>query len=322
MEVDNILWIFFNILCPLCVLLCVITCNTFFTIFRAYQASLPFPHPQHLIINRLFSHLSISWQASNIFSAFYILTELCFHLSSPQISCVLYYSRQLQLYSTTACIVLISAARFFANFWTDQYFNLPHQKIGQLCKWMTIAIAFFSTFGMACVCNEGTTCPGDRLCMDKVVKMVINICIIPVSFLNLAIIFDFLPAKQKSCFQFFTNFPNNSILPATGHMELQTISHTIDFSIQNPVTSQNSSKHNVTFTTGLITMVLATAGAGLAIKLTNIFGLAFYTSALIPCYSLIITTFISIYWIMANQGLKDFTYQVLFRSMRGTHQND
>ena len=316
MNIDVIVLIF-------SVLLCVIICNILFTIFRAYQDSLPYPHPQHLITNYLFSNLSITWQASNIFSAVFILTEICFHLESPYFSCFLFYSRQLQLYSTTLCIVFISFSRFFANFWTDHYFNLPHQKLGQFCKWMIIAIAILCTFSMANICNTGTSCPGDRMCMDTFVKMFIDICIIPVSFLNLAIIFELLLPKLNSCIQFLHSFritvpntTNNTISPATVAMELQTISHTIDSSIPHPVTSLNSSNHNVTFTTGLFTIILATAGAGLAIEVTNIFGLPFYTSALIPCYSLVITTFISIYWMMANQELKEFAYRV-FRRIAG-----
>ena len=101
MMITNILWIFFNLLCPFCILLCVIICNIFFIIFRTLQNSLPFPHPQHLIINHLFSHLSITWQAANIFSAVFIMTELWFRLENPYFSIIHYYSRQLQIYLTT-----------------------------------------------------------------------------------------------------------------------------------------------------------------------------------------------------------------------------
>jgi hypothetical protein len=329
MMIENILWIFFNLLCPFCILLCVIICNVFFIIFRTYQNSLPFPHPQYLIINHLFSHLSITWQAANIFSAIIILTELCFHLESPYFSCVLYYCRQLQIYSTAMCIVFISLARFFANFWTNQYFDLPHQKIRKFCKWMPIVISVFSTFAMARVCNTGTTCPGDRKCMDNGVKMFINICIMPVSFLNLAIVLELLHPKLNSWFQFLKNFKitcpkmtNNTITPVTETMELPTISHTIDSTIQHHVVISDSSNHNVTFTTGLITMMIATMGAGLVIKATNIFGLPFYTSAILPCYGLINTTFISIYWMMANKELKEFAYRVFCKILRRMYQNN
>ena len=317
-----------NILIILCVLLCVITCNIFFTIFRAYQNSLPFPHPQHLIVNHLFSYLSITWQAANIFSAVFIMTEMCFHLESPYFSCVLYYCRQLQIYSTAMCIVFISLARFFANFWTDQYFDLPHQKIGKFCKWMTIVIAFLSTFAMAGVCNTGTAFPGDKKCTDNGVKMFINICIIPVSFLNLAIVLELLHPKLNSCFEFFKNFKitcpkmtNNTITPVTGTMELPTISQTIDSTIQHHIIISDTSNHNVTFTTGLITMMIATLGAGLVIKATIIYGLPIYASAILPCYGLINTTFISIYWMMANQELKEFAYRVFCRILRKYQNN-
>ena len=103
-----------------------------------------------------------------------------------------------------------------------------------------------------------------------------------------------------SSFQVFKNFKlsfpnntNNTITPVT----VPTISHTIDSAIQHHVISSNSSDHNVTFTTGLITSILATLGAGLVIKVTNIYGLPFYTSALLQCYGLINTTLNYIYLI-------------------------
>ena len=123
------------------------------------------------------SHLSITLQVGNICSAAIILTEICSLLDSPYFSCI-------QIYSTATCIVFISLARIFAN-GTDQYFNLPHQKLGKFCKWLTIVNTFIPTFAMARVCTAGTTCPGDRKCIDNGVKMFINICIIPVYFLNL-----------------------------------------------------------------------------------------------------------------------------------------
>jgi hypothetical protein len=261
-----------------------------------------------------------------ILSAVFNLTELCFHLKSSYFSCILYLCRQLQIYSTGMCMFFISLARFFANFWTDQYFNLPHQNTGKLCKWMTIIIAFLSTFSMVRVCNEGTISPRDRKCMDNGVKTVINIIIVPVSFLNLGSICELLHPKLKLCFQLFLNLKitrsNNTILPVTDAIELPTISNTIDSSIQKPVIMPDSSNLNVTFTTGLNTIILATLGAGLVVKATSVFGLPFYSSVILPWYSIIVTTFTSIYWMMANQELKEFACQVFCRTFRRQYQNN
>jgi hypothetical protein len=161
------------------------------------------------------------------------------------------------------------------------------------------------------------------MCMDNVAKMFIKIIIIPIAFLNLAIVFELLHPKLNACFQFFKNLrmtcPNNNVSPITEGIELQTISHAIDSTIQHNVISSN---HNVTFTTGFNTIILATVGAGLVLKVTNLFELPFYTSAVLPCYALFQTTFISIYWVMANQELKEFACQVFRRIVRGRYQNN
>ena len=134
-------------------------------------------------------------------------------------------------------IVFISVARFFANFWTDQYFNLSHKKIGIACLLVTILVSCSSIASVALACNEGSICPFGRMhtCMDDVLKMFINICIVPVNFLNGAIIMDLFQLKQILCLKFVQNFKlslpnlcNNAVTPAPLPLELPTISNSID----------------------------------------------------------------------------------------------
>ena len=293
--------------------------------FRAYQANLPFPHPQHLIINYSFSLLSITWQASSIVCAFFILTEVIFHLDLPMVTCILFYCRQVQLYSTGTFINFISIARFFAHFWSDQYFNLPHRKIGKICLWTNVIISCLSTFVSALLCVEDSFCSTDttHLCVDNLFKMSIKACIIPVTIFNVAIILSRL--HKMPCFQFLQKcnitlpgFVNNSIAPACVPIELPTISNNLESPSVPHVTIPNSSPHNVTFTTKLITIILATMGAGMMIEFTNFLGLPFNTSALVNCYSLIIPTFFSVYWFLANQEMREFASRVFSRVFNKT----
>ena len=77
------------------ILLCVVMSNIFFTLFRAYQASLP-TH-KYILLNILFSHLSILWQSSNLVCSVFTITEVIFSVNSPALSCILYLIRQFQI---------------------------------------------------------------------------------------------------------------------------------------------------------------------------------------------------------------------------------
>ena len=70
---------------------------------------------------------------------------------------------------------------------------------------------------------------------------------------------------------------------------------------------------NVTFTTGLVTMILATVGVSSIIKLSDELGLSFSETNIGLVYSLLITTFISIYWLIANSELREFATRVTAR---------
>ena len=74
-----------------------------------------------------------------------------------------------------------------------------------------------------------------------------------------------------------------------------------------PLACAHHVPHNVTFTTGLITTLLASVGAGLVIHLANIFSIPLYKSAIVPIYSIILTTVVPAYWIWANNDLWSFT---------------
>ena len=88
----------------------------------------------------------------------------------------------------------------------------------------------------------------------------------------------------------------------------------------HPEPDQTSSPHNVTFTTGLITLILVSFGAGITIKVTDQLG--FSAAGISRVYSFLITTFISVYWVMANQELREFISRVFYRVVQSRFPND
>ena len=156
------------------ILLCVVMSNVFFTLLRAYQASLPIH--KYVLLNILFSHLSILWQSSNLVCSVFTITEVIFSVNSSALSCTLYLIRQFQILSTTSCIVLISITRLFANYCTSQYLKLNHDKIGKITS---LVIAFLSLFFvLARACDIETVCPADFGCSDFGAKLYISVGIL------------------------------------------------------------------------------------------------------------------------------------------------
>lgn len=100
--------------------------------------------------------------------------------------------------------------------------------------------------------------------------------------------------------------------PSLSHLICKNI-HPVQDTPPQPGPDQTSSPHNVTFTTGLITLILVSFGAGITITIKVTGQLGYSTAAISRVYSLLSTTFISVYWVMANQELREFISRVFFR---------
>ena len=127
------------------VILCVFISNLFFCIFRWYHASVPLY--QNLLINVLFSHLSVLWQASNIINAIHLLTNEVFLLDNFIFSCVLYHVRQFQQTMSVFCFLLVSVSYFIAHFKADLYLKIQHPSIASFTSFaLFLSSLTFSTF--------------------------------------------------------------------------------------------------------------------------------------------------------------------------------
>ena len=298
------------------VILCAVACNVLFSIFRAFQASLPFPHPQHLIINVLFDHLSVVWQVSNIISAVFILFIDVADVETDLFAYILYFLRQVQVYSATLYNFFISIARFFAHFWSNSYFNLPHRSLGIAAMLITVVVASITNASIGLMCFEGKDHLIQFKCLSGKTVFIVTIFLIPVAFLNFAIILSYIVKKRRfflrSVQRFFMPNLSNSVAPAPAPVEMLTISGAVDDHNPNPTSNSVPTElpDNVTFTTGLITMILTSVGAGIVLLISDALDLTSSKAKIGLVYSFLNTTFISIYWLLANSRLRSFTMNV------------
>ena len=105
--------VIFNFLYTAPILACFICGNLFSLIFRWFQRSLPLS--ENLLLNVLFSHLTIIWQAANIISATFLLSHLVYHVNNPLFSCTLQHLRYLQVIIFFLCFSFFSFAGFLAH---------------------------------------------------------------------------------------------------------------------------------------------------------------------------------------------------------------
>ena len=106
---------------------------------------------------------------------------------------------------------------------------------------------------------------------------------------------------------------NNSILPAPVDLELQTISSQVS---TKPIEAPPPTlPHNFTFTTGLITILINIGSVIITTAIAAIFSFNVVDndSWLIACnlIDIIFTTLIPLYWILANEELRDFCSRYL-----------
>ena len=220
-----------NLLLAILVFLCLFICNIFFVLFRTYQANLPYPHPQHLIINILFAHLSVIWQAANILCCSSILYYCILDLHIPWLACILFYCRLIQIHSSSLHVVFLSFARFFAHFWTTAYFDLPHMKLAKISIWVTALVSVSFTLVVWLAFTNRTVYPEyteDKKNLERGTETFVLVSIVPVTFFNGSIILDRLVQKKDSVLAVLGKFlRNNSVSPEPSTEGIQTISHTV-----------------------------------------------------------------------------------------------
>jgi hypothetical protein len=106
---------------------------------------------------------------------------------------------------------------------------------------------------------------------------------------------------------------NNTIVSSTNCIELHSISSTI--SRKQIHDSLPTHSHNITFTTGLITIILNISIIIITTAIAAVFGPQDDDSWLIlnNMIDIIFTTFIPFYWILANEELTEFCIRFIKR---------
>ena len=120
--------VIFSFLYTAPILFCVIFGNLFSLIFRWFKKSRPLS--ESLLLNVLFSLMTIIGQAANIISATFLLTHLVYHVNNPLFSCTLQHLRQQQVLASLLCILFVSFAGFLAHFFPKFYSKIHHRWIG------------------------------------------------------------------------------------------------------------------------------------------------------------------------------------------------
>ena len=141
----------------------------------------------------------------------------------------------------------------------------------------------------------------------QITQVFIQLCLLVILPLNLAVLVHSLMKQRKRLWKYVVRTLLPKALP-NRVISLRTISQTVDSSIPSTIPFTSSPPHNVTFSTGFITILFTTIGAGLAIKIIKAFGFSIGNFA--PIYSLIITTLTSIFWCAANEGMRTFCTRV------------
>ena len=293
------------------VVLCCIMCNVFFFLFRAFVRSQPFPLSQNLIINAFFSQLSGVWQIANLLSTIFLLFIDLDYIEKDIFSCTLYFLRIVQIYCSGTYIVYISFDRLFAHFWCDRYFSLPHSFLATFSIWSSIGVSLAVNIVNGWKCFQGRDSLIEKECFDGKTKTFVKFCIVPTSFFNLAIILSYIHRNRKFCMKkvrklLIPKHFGSTVAPAPNNIEMEPVEEEVQ-------PESSNLPDNVTFTTGLITMILATLGISALIKLSDGLGLSFSKTKIGLVYSLLNTTFISIYWLLANSELREYATRVTAR---------
>ena len=183
--------------------------------------------------------------------------------------------------------------------------------------WMSIMVPIVCNiiFGFGCL-KEDYIIP-ETECLYAKTLTVIVIISIPVAFLNPTIILSYMNKNRVNCLNsirvlVIPKISSNSVAPAPITIEMLTLEQRSDITEQ----TANSADDNVTISSGLVTMILVSAGACGFIKVVKTLGISFTRITEVYSLGLLSTNFISIYWLLANEQLREFAMWVTQRVLQ------
>ena len=293
------------------ILVCVFVANLFLVIFRLYQARLPLH--QNRLNNVLFSHLSIILQATNVVTATFLMTHFVFILDWPLFSCVLHHFRRFHIIMSLICVFLLSVSRSFAHFKPEYYSRIQHTWIGKLSAIiMVFAFICFSSL-TAINCDLSEICSVRDECYNELMLRLICTVLILITFFNGIIFIDFFFEEYFSLAGLLASFKLPHLVPFHGlvpPISTMVRTPTLSQDIQMYASSHSNSSSQVAWTAGLITILVSTTASGILIKVLNIFSIpiASYLGAI---FVLLLTTGIPVFWIGANENMREFAKRKL-----------
>ena len=304
--------VIFSFLYTAPILFCVIFGNLFSLIFRWFKKSRPLS--QSLLLNVLFSLMTIIGQAANIISATFLLTHLVYHVNNPLFSCMLQHLRQQQLIATLLCILFVSFAGFLAHFFPKLYSKMHHRWIG--------AFSFFGLVLLTCVIYlllRGLHCTNIDPCDFENICFISNSWTYFFSLLLLSSMFTGLVVMNTIIENYLGFLAAWCVFPKTHpfHGPLQTNTEIIEIPTiftSEPPTSYSiqpvSPMPQVTFTTGVITIIFVTVSAGIFSMVFQYFSIPISSAVQGYVLSLAMTTLVPGYWILANEDIRDFAIRL------------
>ena len=234
------------------IVFCVFVSNLFFTIFRWYQKSKPLS--QNLLTNTIFSHLSVIFQYTNLFSAIFLFTHSVYVLDNPRFTCFMFRLRQFHVVLSVTCILLLSVSKCLSHFKPELYSQTHNKWIGRFCSSLLILVFICFIIAQAFHCNIDV-CADKNSCQTRFLILVSLSALILAIFFNTMLIIDYLFKKYCSISGLsfvFRSMPAHGFAPTT--ISLNHVS-TISSSLQNHPPPNPSVVPESPFTAGLITLV-------------------------------------------------------------------
>jgi hypothetical protein len=294
------------------ILFCVICGNLFGLIFRWFRKSRPLS--QNLLLNVLFSHLTIIGQAANIISATFLLTHLVYQVNNHLFSCILQHLRQQQVIASILCFSFVSFAGFLAHFFPKLYSKMNHRWIEAFSCfcWVLLTCAIYLLLrGFHCTnidpCDFRNVCFISNSRTYFLSLLLLSSMFTGIVFMN--IILDKHLRFLASCFVFPKTNPFHG--PLQTHPECIEIPTIFTTEPPSSHTLQSvSPKPQITFTTGVITIIFVTVSTGIFSTIFQYFSVPSSSSVQGYVFSLAMTTLVPGYWILANEDIRDFAIRL------------
>ena len=289
------------------IVFCLFISNLFFTIFRWYQASKPLS--QNLLTNTLFSHLSVIFQWTNVFSATFLFTHSVYVLDNPRFSCFMFQIRQFHMILCLTCILLLSVSKCLSYFKPEVYSRTHKKWIGRFCASLLIFVFWCFFMAQASHCTIDI-CVDKNFCQNSFLILFISYVMMLAIFFNTLIIVDYLCKKYFSISRlslFFGYIPSHGFAPTS--FSLNPVP-TISSSLQNHPPLNPSEVPESPFTAGLITIIFIILTGVILIRVLQIFSIPISSTFTTSCI-LVFTSIVPVYWIASNKDHRDYARRVL-----------